>query len=57
MYFYKFFETQILGDLFNVIPTAKREYITRNGDNVPYFKVKKSYFKVKTSYFKFYFSR
>lgn len=57
MYFYKFFENQILGDLFNVIPTAKREYITRNGDNVSYFKVKKSYFKVKTSYFKFYFSR
>ena len=31
--------------LFEVIPTAKRAYITRNNDKLPHFKVKHNYFK------------
>ena len=31
--------------LFDVIPTVKRAYITRNNDKLPYFKVKHKHFK------------
>ena len=46
--FYKVFKTQSPRYLFEVIPTAKRAYITRNNDKLPHFKVKHNYFK---SYF------
>ena len=43
--FYKVFKTQSPRYLFEVIPTAKRAYITRNNDKLPHFKVKHNYFK------------
>ena len=43
--FYKMFKTQSPRYLFEVIPTAKRAYITRNNDKLPHFKVKHNYFK------------
>ena len=43
--FYKDFETQSPRYLFEVIPTAKRGYITRNDNMLPHFKVKHNYFK------------
>ena len=43
--FYKVFKTQSPRYLFEVIPTAKRAYITRNNDKLPHFKVKLNYFK------------
>ena len=36
--FYKVFKTQSPRYLFEVIPTAKRAYITRNNDKLPHFK-------------------
>ena len=42
---YKVFKTQSPRYLFEVIPTAKRAYITRNNDKLPHFKVKHNYFK------------
>ena len=39
------FKTQSLRYLFEVIPTAKRAYITRNNDKLPHVKVKHNYFK------------
>ena len=43
--FCKVFKTQSTRYLFDVIPTAKRAYITRNNDKLPHFKVKHNYFK------------
>ena len=43
--FYKVFKTQSPRYLLDVIPTAKRAYITRNSDKLPHFKVKHNYFK------------
>ena len=43
--FRKAFKTQAPRYLFEVIPTAKRAYITRNNDKLPHFKVKHNYFK------------
>ena len=43
--FYKLSKTQSPRYLFDVIPTAKRGYITRNDDNLPHFKVKHDYSK------------
>ena len=43
--FYKMFKTQSPRYLFEVIPTAKRAYITRNNDKLPHFKVKHNSFK------------
>ena len=43
--FYKVFKTQSPRYLFEVIPTAKRAYITRNNDKLPHFKVKHNYFE------------
>ena len=39
------FKTQSPRHLFEVIPTAKRAYITRNNDMLPHFIVKHNYFK------------
>ena len=43
--FYKVFKTQSPRYLFEVIPTTKRAYITRNNDQLPHFNVKHNYFK------------
>ena len=43
--FYKIFKTHSPKYLFDIIPTAKRVYITRNNDKAPHFKVKHNYFK------------
>ena len=42
---YKIFKTQLRRYLFDVIPAAKRTYITRNGDKLPHLKIKHNYFK------------
>ena len=43
--FYKVFKIQSYCYLFDVIPTAKKTYITRNNDKLPHFKVKCNYLK------------
>ena len=43
--FHKVFKTQSPSYLFDIIPTAKRAYITRNDDKLPNFKVKHCNFK------------
>ena len=43
---YKVFETQSPRYLFDVIPTAKKAYITKNNDKLPHFKVKHNYLKI-----------
>ena len=48
-YFYKVFKTRQLRYLFDVTPTAKRAYITKNDDKRRNFKVKHTYFKILSS--------
>ena len=43
--FYKVFKIQSPRYLFDVIPTVKRAYITRNDEKLPHFKVKHNCFK------------
>ena len=43
--FYNVFETQSPRCPFDVIPTAKRAYITRIDDKPPHFKEERNYFK------------
>ena len=43
--FYSVFKTQSPRYIFDVIPTAKRAYITKTNDKLPHFKVKHNYFK------------
>ena len=43
--FNKVLKSQSPSYLFDIIPTAKRTYISRNNDKLPHFKIKHNYFK------------